>query len=220
MHTEKHLRASGRLRCTLKILGGLRFVPLVVFNLVLPILIFMGYRKYGPSELFEMELLDLTQYFLPLFSIWWVVFVLREYLEADGNELFYIGGRKIIIKELGLVYLIAMLNIMLLIVLCIILLPSFFPESVRIVSACVFYFGLTYCMAFLLKSVSMTLLILLLYTLLNFALSFNELFFPLYMSRQLIEIDELLTICFPLFALGIFLVIVGLWLNKRFLSYN
>lgn len=220
MHTEKHLRASGKLRCTLKNLGGLRFVPLIVFNLVLPILIFMGYRKYGPSELFEMELLDLTQYFLPLFSIWWVVFVLREYLEVDGNELFYIGGRKIIFKELGLVYLVAMLNIMLLIVLCIILLPSFFPESVRIVSACVFYFGLTYCMAFLLKSVSMTLLILLLYTLLNFALSFNKLFFPLYMSRQLIEIDEWLTICFPLFALGIFLVIVGLWLNKRFLSYN
>lgn len=195
-------------------------MPLIVFNLVLPILIFMGYRKYGPSELFEMELLDLTQYFLPLFSVWWVVFVLREYLEVDGNELFYIGGRKIVLKELGLVYLVAMLNIMLLIVLCVVLFPAFILESVRIVSVCTFYFGLTYCMAFLLKSVAMTLLILLLYTLLNFTLSFNELVFPLYMSRQLIKIDELLTICFPLFALGVFLVFVGLWLNKRFLSYN
>lgn len=220
MYSEKHLKLTDKLRCSLKSMGGLRFPPLIIFNLFLPILILLSYRKHGPSELFEMTLLDLTQYFLPLFSVWWVVFVLREYLEADGNELFYIGEKKIILKELGLVFLLAMLNIMLVLALCSLLLPSFAIESVRIVSVCVFYFGLTYCMAFLLKSVSMTLLVLLLYTLSNLTLTFNKLFFPFYMSRQILEIDQLLTICLPFFALGLLLVIVGLCLNKNFLSYN
>ena len=221
MHTEKDMRLSiYSVKYYLKSIGGLRFVPLVIFNLILPVLIFIGYRKYGTSELFEMELLDLTQYFLPLFSVWWTVFVLREYLEADGNELFYIGGKRIIVKELGLIFLVAMLNIALLVAVCVALLPSFIIESVRIISVCLFYFGLTYCMAFLLKSVTMTLLTLILYTLLNFTLSFNNMFFPLYMSRQLIEISELLTICFPLFALGLLLILVVHRLNKRFLSYN
>lgn len=216
MHTKKHLR----LYFYLKSMGKLRFVPLIVFDVLLLVLPAAYYYNNGASDDLQLHLLQLTQFFMPLFSVWWAVFALREHLESDGNELLYAGGNHTILKELVQLFLLAMGNIAVLFVFYSVLLPEFAVESLRIVSACIFYFGLSYGLAFFVKSVTIVLLVLLLYTLLNFTVSLPELVFPFFMSRQLLSIEECLTACLPLFLAGLLLSAIGFQANKRFTRYH
>ncbi len=215
MHTKKYIK----LRFFLKSMGSLRFVPPVIFDILLLVLPLKTYFNYGSGEKLEQHLLLLTQFFMPLFSVWWVVFTLREYLESDGNELFFTGGKKVILKELLMVFLLAMGNILLLFVIYFFLQPNFSIECARIISVCVFYFGLTYGIAFFVKSVSVILLSLLLYTLLNFTIPIQELVFPFYMSRQLLTIEDFIIVCLPLLLIGILLSVIGFCANKKLTSY-
>lgn len=204
----------------MKSMGMLRFVPLVVFDVLLLVLPAAYYYNNGANDDLLFHLMQLTQFFMPLFSVWWVVFAMREHLESDGNELLYAGGNQTILKELARLFLLAMGNIAVLFVFYCVLLPEFAVESLRIVSACVFYFGLAYGLAFFVKSVLIVLLVLMLYTLLNFMVTVETLVFPFFMSRQPLSPGELLTACLPLLLAGLLLAAIGYQANKRFTHYN
>lgn len=216
MRTKKHLK----LYYHLKSMGALRFVPLVVFDVLLLVLPAAYYFNNGAGDGLQFHLMRLTQFFMPLFSVWWVVFTMREYLESDGNELLYAGGNQTILKDLIVLFLLAMGNIAALFLFYSILIPEFTVESLRIVSACVFYFGLAYGLAFFVKSVLIVLLILMLYTLLNFTVALESLVFPFFMSRQLLTAGELLSACLPLLLAGLLMAGIGFHANRRFHHYN
>lgn len=216
MRAKKHIK----LYYHLKSMGALRFVPLVVFNGLLLILPIAYYYSNGANDDLYFHLMQLTQFFMPLFSVWWVVFTLREYLESDGNELFFAGGNRTVWKELAAVFLIAMGNIAALFIFYSFLIPEFTVESLRIVSACIFYFGLTYGLAFFVKSVLIILLILMLYTLLNFSVTVETLVFPFFMSRHPLTGSEIFTACLPLLLAALLLSGIGYWASKKFTHYN
>lgn len=43
--------------------------------------------------------MQVTQALMPLFSVWWSLFLLRDYVEADGRELLHIAVQKRELRE-------------------------------------------------------------------------------------------------------------------------
>lgn len=214
-------RVSGRIRLYLKNMGAFGCVPPVVMDLVVPVALVSGYLHYGRNSA-ELDALamQLVQTLLPLFSVWWSLFLLRDYVEADGRELLHIAVRKRALREAALPFLIAMANVLIVLGLGGLLVPVLFTEILRILPACVFLFGLSYCLVYLLRSITMALFGVILYTLMNWFILVETPFFPLYMSTYPIDGSQLLTLSLPLTAAGILLTMAGVWCNKKFFDYG
>ncbi|MCI9111541.1 MAG: hypothetical protein HFJ99_03115 [Eubacterium sp.] len=196
----------------LKNIGFLRFFPFIIINIIVPLLILIN--LLNPKNL-ESNMLIITQYFLPLASAWLSLFAMKEFIEADGREIYYMAGKLNILKEILKLFIISVIDILIILIVCIIFVPALSIEIVRIVSACIFYFSLTYFVSMLGKSTSITLLILILYTLVNVILKSHIIRFPLYCSTNIISYSDVLKLCLPLLITSVILIIFGKIFEKR-----
>ena len=80
-------------RLSLKNVGAVRFVPLVLFDVLYPLLLCSMHFNGTEPEMIEVYLLQMSQVILPFFSVWDVIFVLREYNESEGNEVLFVNKR-------------------------------------------------------------------------------------------------------------------------------
>ena len=80
-----------RLKLELKNQRWLYFVPVAVVMVLIPWLCLSEY--FGDSRyrelLTRLSLIRNAQTYVPLFAIWWSIFVLKEYLNTPGNELLF-----------------------------------------------------------------------------------------------------------------------------------
>ena len=196
----------------LKNIGFLRFFPFIIINIIVPLLILIN--LLNPKNL-ESNMLIITQYFLPLASAWLSLFAMKEFIEADGREIYYMAGKLNILKEILKLFIISVIDILIILIVCIIFVPALSIEIVRIVSACIFYFSLTYFVSMLGKSTSITLLILILDTLVNVILKSHIIRFPLYCSTNIISYSDVLKLCLPLLITSVILIIFGKIFEKR-----
>ena len=80
-------------RLSLKNVGAVRFAPLVLFDVLYPILLCSMRFNGTEPEMIEVYLLQMSQVIFPFFSAWDVIFVLREYNESEGNEVLFVNKR-------------------------------------------------------------------------------------------------------------------------------
>lgn len=92
---------------------------------------------------------------------------------------------------------------------------AFAVEFLRILSACVLYFGIAYFACVVTKLTSVSLFLLILYTLASAICRSHEIVFPFYMSQTLIDGETAVKLCLPLFAAGILLCAAGRLAEKR-----
>ncbi len=78
-------------RLSLKNVGAVRFAPLVLFDVLYPILLCSMRFNGTEPEMIEVYLLQMSQVIFPFFSAWDVIFVLREYNESEGNEVLFVN---------------------------------------------------------------------------------------------------------------------------------
>lgn len=196
----------------LKNIGILRFIPFLIINIIVPLLILIN--LLNPKNL-EANMLIITQYFLPFFSVWLSLFTMKEFIEADGREIYYMAGRINILKEVLKFFIISLLNVLIILAVSFIFVPVLVIETVRIVCACIFYFSLAYFVSMLSKSTSIVLLILILYTLVNVILKSHIIRFPLYCSTNIISYSDILKFCLPLFIFSVILIALGKIFEKK-----
>ena len=196
----------------LKNIGFLRFFPFIIINIIVPFLILIN--LFNPKNL-EANLLAIYQYFFPLTSVWLSLFAMKEFIEADGREIYYMAGKLNILKEVLKLFIISIIDVLIILIVSLIFVPDFAIEIARILSACIFYFSLTYFISMLSKSTSIALLILILYTLINVILKSHIISFPLYCSTNIITTGELLTLCLPLLVSSIIIIALGKLCEKR-----
>ncbi|MBO1679194.1 hypothetical protein [Bittarella massiliensis (ex Durand et al. 2017)] len=73
-----------------KNLKTLFWVPLVFLFVVMPVCIggiFNASAEYEREAI--LQTLIFMQQIIPIFSTWWIVFILREYIDGDGAEILY-----------------------------------------------------------------------------------------------------------------------------------
>ncbi len=129
-------------RLSLKNAGAVRFVPLVLFDVLYPILLCSMYFNGTEPDMIEVYLLQMSQVIFPFFSAWDVIFVLREYNESEGNEVLFVNKRVSAGAICAVIFCAMLLNVSIMMAASCLLLPDFAFEFVRIIPACVFFFGM------------------------------------------------------------------------------
>lgn len=217
MHTKRHLSLLLQRCCWhLKNLRLLFWIPIVIINLVLPALAFLRYQKDGIGPVMLVDLVENMMLFLPFLSVWWVIFILREYVEADGCEVLYVCRDKIKLADALCPFLLYLLNIALLYGFFTFLFPSAMPmEYGRMLCICCFFFGLTYFLVFLTKSITITLMLDLIYLIASVLIPLQQPVFPLYHVQQELSIPMFYQLYFPLLAAGLIMTVAGTLINQR-----
>lgn len=76
----------------LKGIGIFVLVPPVGLYLLVPLSNWITYEFYKDMDMLYMNILKECQFFLPLLSVWYILFMLEHYAEEPGHELLYVGG--------------------------------------------------------------------------------------------------------------------------------
>lgn len=104
----------------------------------------LDFSSSADRDLLFIQVCDFTQYLIPMFSVWWILFVLREYVEGEGNELLYVNRYKLKFFDILALFVFYLLCVGVLYLLFSIFVPHMYLEYIRIFCVCVFYFGFVY----------------------------------------------------------------------------
>lgn len=205
-----------RLSLHSKNIGFLFFVPIVVFVILIPLLNYVQYTVGGVNERLYFNIVRYGQWLMPFFSVWHVIFMLRESIEAEGYELFYVPYHRIKLMDVFGIFGISFLLITLLFLIYGLILPNMWLEYLRILSACFLFLGLAYGITSLFKSITPTIMILIMY-LFGSIIAVNHdpiplLFYTSEMMTQQLFLEHYLI----LVLLGGVLFSVGYFTNKKF----
>ena len=154
MRTGKNLKKEYSLFLfQLKSIRGLAIVPLIIIFVLIPLILILTMKKYDDIVYVEERFIILSQYFIPIFSIWWIGFSFIDLIEGDGNEVYYINHRMkhrlvfiwfaLYMAVIGAGYLIASIWI-----------ENMALEYVRIAISCCFYVGIMYSFMYIFSSMT------------------------------------------------------------------
>lgn len=71
-------------------IGITRIVPWLVEGIILPVVLFSIYLKVGGGLEFGSAAQFLFNLLLPMFSAWWNICILQQYVENEGNEMYFL----------------------------------------------------------------------------------------------------------------------------------
>ena len=204
----------------LKALRGFAFVPVFILNIFIPAINYLVYRRYGISDRLYTNILELSQCLMPLASVWCCLLVLRDYLEGSGNELLYVNNHSNKFADVFTLFFLFVLNITVIFAVYWALISQMSYEYLRILTVCIFYFGLTYSLGFFTKSTTLTILAVVLYTLANlYFQNETESTWLLYFSTEKISKKFFLSHCLPLCLSGVLLTAAGVFFNTKKLAF-
>lgn len=146
-----------------KNIGILFWIPVFVFIFLIPFLNYLAYTRNGIDEDLYLNIIRYGQWLMPFFSVWHVIFILRESVEAEGYELFYMTGHRLKITDVLGIFGISLIFITLLFMVYGLMLPNMWLEYLRILSICFLFLGIVYGVTYWFKSITPTILILILY---------------------------------------------------------
>ncbi len=215
MPHKKHIKKQfHKLSIQFKCIQHAYICPIVITWFVLPLLIMLIYNKYGLSPTLYRWIIRLYQMFSPFLSIWCPLIFSGESIEGDGHELLYINKK---IKA-GIFMLHFMLYCVVLAVPFIVFsfISSNMPlEYLRVVIECFFYCGSCYTIVYLLRSIPLTFMLVIAYTLSATYSNNGEKNFLCYCDSNPISKDILLHSYLPLALTGILLWISGVLINSN-----
>jgi len=194
-------------------------VPLLFMYMIVPLINYTEIKIYGFGDNLYENILETAQKFLPLFAAWWVIFILREYVEDEGNEVLYVyenmGKTKVF--DVLLIFFIYSLHIVPLFLMYTFFLDNMPMEMIKIIIQSFFFSSLAYCLMYLFRSSAITFMIVMIY---NFLVTFyNERAFieniSIFDSTKM-SLDLLLQKYVLICCLGIVFLMIGMWKNKTF----
>ncbi len=68
------------------------FIPLIVFYILIPLMAYAYTLGPRTPEDINTTLVDVSYFYVPVVSVWWLYLSLKEYLEGEGNELLVMSG--------------------------------------------------------------------------------------------------------------------------------
>lgn len=188
--------------------------PIGVLWFFLPILIWMIYGHYGHGEELYSWIIRLYQIFAPIMSVWCPLIISGEYIEGDGHELLYVYRKNII--ALYIVFF----NLS-----CLILAVPFVQytsmysnmilEYVRIVIECFFYCGACYMLVYVLRSISITFMVIIIYTLCSTYFGNGGTNIFIYYDILPISADMFKNVYLPLALIGLAFLMCGYIYNNN-----
>ena len=164
MFIKRHLNTYLiRLFYHVKNIGVLFWVPIFVFIVLIPMLNYMQYIRDGIDEALYLNIIRYGQWLMPFFSVWNVIFVLRESVESEGYELFFMVHHRLKIIDILGVFGISLIFITPLFFVYGLLFTNMWFEYIRILSISFLFLNFVYGVTYLFKSITPTIMFLILY---------------------------------------------------------
>lgn len=148
MRTGKHLARECQLFWfQIRNIKKLLLVPLGLLFAVIPMILCVTMKKYEDISYVEENFIILTQYLVPIMSIWGLGFAFVDLIEADGEEIHYVNHR--MKDNLVLLWLGAYLAVIALgCAVAGIWVGSIWMEYLRLLISSCFYTSLFFCVMF------------------------------------------------------------------------
>lgn len=194
------------------------WLPIFIVNIFIPIINYLDYKKYSatlPLKEFEGMLQNYIFLFVPFLCVWWVIFILREYVESDGNEILYVCRARNKLPELCIAFLLFIADVSILYIAYIANIPEMKYSYFALLCTCIFVFGVTYFIMFATKMTAISLMINLIYVIAGKIFVRQKMIFPLYFSPEPIREKAVLEFYFPLALIGCLFILFGYIYNKK-----
>lgn len=198
------------------------FIPILIADIFLPFISLITYMNERTRIDFAYTVMSFSLILIPFCSVWWAIFINRDYIEGQGNELLFVCKNKIKTLDTFLPYILFFAFSIIQFAFYAKVDSELKYEPIKLLCICFFYYCLVQFMVFLSKSISITLLIVLCYTIANpiLALTANGAVFPIYYDLMPLGEESFFHIYFPLLLTGCILLIISILLNKRSLKFN
>lgn len=195
------------------------FVPLIAVDLLLPLIAVLSYKSERLD--FYETVMKYGMMIIPVSSIIWSLFSLKECIEGKGNELLFVGKNRM--KLLDCIVLLALFYVTVVpqFIVYSLFADVFLGQMIRIFAICFFFLGVAYFLVVLTKSISLTLMCLIIYVIANMLISSrSKLAFILYLDIEPYGRDAFFSQSLPLIVLSLALIFIGAVLNKRYCKFN
>lgn len=194
------------------------WLPVLVLNVFIPIINYIDYKKYA-STLPLKEFEGILQYYIfllvPFLCVWWVIFILREYVETDGCEILYVCRARNKFPEVFVAFALFMADVSLLYIGYMKIVPDMKYSYFAILCTCMFVFGITYFLMFATKMTAISLMVNLIYVIAGKMFVKQKMIFPLYFSPNPIREKQVLEFYLPLALVGCLFVFFGYLCNRK-----
>ncbi|MCR4925168.1 MAG: hypothetical protein K5917_02645 [Clostridiales bacterium] len=203
----------------LKSTGLSFFVPLIMVDAVLPLILYFDVKKFGLKQGFEFSL-AFFMLCIPFMSVWWLILSLRDFVESDGCEIVYVNQDKNKLLDSIAIFLIYIVDVLILFLVIRHWYPPtvypIFPQMYKIMLTSVFYFGVTYFVMFVVRNTTAALMVSILYTIVNVVIcSFKSKIIPFLYYYTDGGIMTFYLTYVPLAALGVALVFLACIINSK-----
>jgi hypothetical protein len=201
----------------IKGIGYLAWVPVVVLYIILPATNYAVY-SYGHSvdELY-INILENSQYICPLFSVWYVLFVLYHFIEQPGCDVLYVN-RINKLPDLIFPYLFYILLMLPLFFLYGGIFPEIWWLYLKLCIVNLLYLAAVYAASYLFKTIIPAIVLVLLYSVFVFFEGTNETSSLTYFSGQIHRGTNMLIELIPVFVMLAVFFVAGVFANRRFIG--
>lgn len=204
----------------LKNIKSLFFTVLIAVHSFLSLISIISYNSVNLD--FYTTVLEYSLIIIPLSSVLWSLFIFRESIEGKGNELLYMGKNKIKFLDGFIPFLLFYLTIIFQFVIYQNIESAFKLELIRLFIISFFFFCLTYFIVFLSKSIALTLMCLIGYTIINILIDGRDsvVGFMFYFNVQPYGKSLFIIQSIPMIILSFILLFAALILNKTNRKFN
>lgn len=203
----------------LKGMGLFAVVPAIVMYIMIPISNCAVFQYFRDMEMLYQNIILLCRNAIPLFSIWYVIFILYHFVEEPGNEVLYISSKDKV-KELIMPYLLYAILMLPLFFVYTRLFPELWFFYLKLCAVNLMYMTFSYAVAFLVHSISVGVICILLYTVYQMSVRMSDAAVFDYKDASLhlgvYAMHELV----PFLVMSFIFLAIGKGLNKYWLRYK
>lgn len=198
------------------------FIPIAVADIFLPFICLISYMSEQTRPLFAQTVMQFSLIIIPVCSIWWVVFINRDYIEGLGNELLFVCKNKIKTLDTFIAFLLFFAGSILQFAFYICADSDLKYEPIKLFCISFFFYCFVQLLTYLTKSIAITLLMVLVYTIGNPLIAYNidARFFPVFYDILPLTSELLVEKCVPFLIVGMVMLLISVWLNKKKLKFN
>ncbi len=210
-----------RLHLLYKNMGIVRFFPVFIMVIVVPVACFISFYSGKDLSISEMQLRKFMMTFIPMFSFWWEILVIKEYVEAEGNELFLLTNKNEFSEMIISYLLYYIIDIIPLIIYTVLFKKSMLTFFLYQLVIGWFILSSVFLLTCIFRNITAPFMACLIYVIINTLISENIKFFPFY--GNLLGYDfkiEMYAVYIPMLAVSVFFIIVGVLLRKKRLYFN
>lgn len=206
------------IKISIKSMGFYFLIPILINDVIIPLIIFL-IKINGTTDNVEQGVMILTQMFTPFLASFWVYMHLVKYIDAKGNENFYINNRNKWGEVLKL-YLLYIFTNTIFFIWYASMGKQYFVEWIHIVIVSFFFVTAAYFLSYLFRSISLALIPTFIYMLASVTGLNDYLNKISFYESTGMRLSQLFTRYNYFLILAIVFAVLGSLLNKYYEEYN